>query len=61
MYDSDGAYVNYNQMNLKEGWNRWEKPGDITPTPRRGIWQQSQSSKGSSRYLRTLATYAYVA
>ena len=24
MYDSDGAYVNYNQMNLRDDWNRWE-------------------------------------
>jgi len=33
MYDSDGAYVNYNQMNLRDDWNRWEKPGDIATHP----------------------------
>ena len=51
MYDSDGAYVNYNQMNLKEGWNRWEKPGDIATHPKAEYGNKSQSSKGSSRYL----------
>ena len=51
MYDSDGAYVNYNQMNLKKGWNRWEKPGDIATHPKAEYGNKSQSSRGSSRYL----------
>lgn len=51
MYDSDGAYVNYNQMNLKEGWTRWEKPGDIATHPKAEYGNKSQSSRGSSRYL----------
>lgn len=51
MYDSDGAYVNYNQMNLKSGWSRWEKPGDIATHPKAEYGNKSQSSRGSSRYL----------
>lgn len=51
MYDSDGAYVNYNQMNLRDDWNRWEKPGDIATHPKAEYGNKSQSSKGSSRYL----------
>ena len=30
LLDSDGAYDTYNQMVLKDGWVRWEKPGDVT-------------------------------
>lgn len=51
MYDSDGAYVNYNQMNLKDGWSRWEKPGDIATHPRAFYSNNTNSSRGSSRYL----------
>ena len=51
MYDSDGAYVNYNQMNLKDDWNRWEQPGDIATHPKAIYNNKSNSSKGSSRYL----------
>ena len=51
MYDSDGAYVNYNQMNLRDDWNRWEKQGDIATHPKAEYGNKSQSSKGSSRYL----------
>ena len=51
MYDSDGAYVNYNQMNLRDDWNRWEKPGDIATHPKAEYGNKSQSIKGSSRYL----------
>lgn len=61
MYDSDGAYVNYNQMNLKEGWNRWEKPGDIVPTPRRNMAIRANPARDLPVIWRTLATYAYVA
>lgn len=32
-YDSDGAYTDRNQMKLHDGWNRWEKAGDIATHP----------------------------
>ena len=38
-------------MNLKKGWNRWEKPGDIATHPKAEYGNKSQSSRGSSRYL----------
>ena len=38
-------------MNLKEGRNRTEKPGDIATHPKAEYGNKSQSSKGSSRYL----------
>ena len=51
MYDSDGAYVTYNQMNLKDDWSRWEKPGDIATHPKAFYGNNTNSSRGSSRYL----------
>lgn len=51
MTDNDGAAVNYNQMKLKDGWKRWEKPGDIATHPIASYGNASQSSKTSSRYL----------
>lgn len=51
MFDSDGAYVNYNQMNLKSDWSRWEKPGDIATHPKAFYGNNTNSSRGSSRYL----------
>ena len=51
MFDSDGAYVNYNQMNLKDDWSRWEKPGDIATHPKAFYGNNTNSSRGSSRYL----------
>lgn len=50
-YDSDGAYIGYNQMKLKDGWHRWEKPGDIVTHPK-PVMNGNKSSNGiSSRYL----------
>ncbi|UXP32241.1 SusC/RagA family TonB-linked outer membrane protein [Reichenbachiella agarivorans] len=51
LFDSDGAYPEYNLMNLQDGWSRWEKPGDEAthPLPVRGGNQQSNAV--SSRYL----------
>ncbi|MCC8153741.1 MAG: TonB-dependent receptor [Tannerellaceae bacterium] len=45
-YDSDGAYVDRNQMNLKKGWTRWEKPGDIATHPQAVYQNKSDSNKG---------------
>jgi len=50
-YDSDGAYVDRNQMNLKSGWSRWEKPGDIATHPEPMYRNNTSSNKGSSRHL----------
>ncbi|AZQ65434.1 TonB-dependent receptor [Flammeovirga pectinis] len=50
-YDSDGAYASYNQMQLQDGWNRWEKEGDVATHPKLEYNNQSQSNKPSSRYL----------
>lgn len=50
-YDNDGAYPEFNSMKLKDGWSRWEKPGDIASHPK-AVWGGNNSSeKPSSRYL----------
>lgn len=51
LLDSDGAYDTYNQMVLKEGWTRWEKPGDIATHPKAISGGNANSNKTSSRYL----------
>jgi TonB-linked SusC/RagA family outer membrane protein len=50
LFDSDGSYPTFNQMNLAKGWSRWEKPGDIAthPKPRMG---GVDANKNSTRYL----------
>lgn len=50
-YDSDGAYTDRNQMKLKNGWSRWEKPGDIATHPIASYNNASGSNKASTRYL----------
>ncbi|WP_200878570.1 SusC/RagA family TonB-linked outer membrane protein [Sphingobacterium sp. ML3W] len=50
-YDSDGAYIDRNQMKLQDGWNRWEKPGDVATHPVASYGNKSNSNKTSSRYL----------
>ncbi|WP_415326416.1 SusC/RagA family TonB-linked outer membrane protein [Chryseobacterium sp. MMS23-Vi53] len=50
-FDSDGAYPYYNQMVPKDGWTRWEKPGDIATHPAAIYNSNSLSNKPSSRYL----------
>jgi TonB-linked SusC/RagA family outer membrane protein len=50
-YDSDGAYTDRNQMKLKDGWTRWEKPGDIATHPAASYNNKSNSQKVSSRYI----------
>lgn len=52
--DADGAYMDYNQMSLlhsKQGWTRWEKPGDNATHPRAVSANDSHSNAVSSRYL----------
>ena len=52
--DADGAYMDYNQMSLihsKQGWTRWEKPGDNATHPKAVSANDSHSNAVSSRYL----------
>lgn len=51
LLDSDGAYDTYNQMVLKDGWSRWEKPGDIATHPKAVSGGNGNAHKTSSRYL----------
>ncbi|WP_228464620.1 SusC/RagA family TonB-linked outer membrane protein [Chryseobacterium antibioticum] len=51
LFDSDGAYPYYNQMILKNDWNRWEKPGDIATHPVAVFNNSSLTNRPSSRYL----------
>lgn len=51
LLDSDGAYDTYNQMELKDGWKRWEKPGDIATHPKAVSGGNANANKTSSRYL----------
>lgn len=49
--DADGAYTDKNQMKLRKGWSRWEKPGDIATHPQATYGNRTLSNKVSSRYL----------
>ena len=50
-FDSDGAYETVNMMVLPDGWNRWEKPGDVATHPRPVFGGNLNSQRLSSRYL----------
>ncbi|WP_454881756.1 SusC/RagA family TonB-linked outer membrane protein [Sphingobacterium detergens] len=50
-YDSDGAYIDRNQMKLIDGWNRWEKPGDVATHPVAKYGNTDNGNKVSSRFL----------
>ncbi len=50
-YDADGVYTDRNQMVLHDGWNRWEKPGDVATHPVYTYENKSLSNSLSSRYL----------
>lgn len=50
-FDSDGAYVDRNQMKQQKDWSRWEKPGDIATHPKPSYNNKSNSQKASSRFL----------
>jgi len=50
-YDSDGAYTDRNQMNLKDGWSRWQKPGDNATHPQPIYGNKTGANSGSSRHL----------
>ncbi|WP_299396660.1 TonB-dependent receptor [uncultured Gelidibacter sp.] len=50
-YDSDGTYTDRNQMKLRPGWSRWEKPGDIATHPIARYNNQDKGNATSTRYL----------
>jgi TonB-linked SusC/RagA family outer membrane protein len=51
LFDSDGAYVTYNAMVLKDDWSRWEEPGDQATHPNPEFGGNNNSNRPSSRYL----------
>lgn len=51
LFDSDGYYLQFNQMVLPEGWSRWEKPGDIVTHPKPRLGGYPGSNQTSTRYL----------
>lgn len=51
VYDNDGAEPQYNSMKLKDGWSRWEKPGDHATHPRPLIGGNEAGHRESSRFL----------
>lgn len=49
--DADGAYFNFNMMQLADGWSRWQNPGDNATHPKPLQNGNMQSNKPSSRYI----------
>lgn len=49
--DSDGANTGVNLMQLKDGWSRWEKPGDISTHPVLKRGGSNGAHNTSSRYM----------
>jgi len=47
--DSDGHEPYYNNMNPKDDWSRWERPGDVATHP--SMQNNSLSKETSSRFL----------
>ena len=51
LFDADGAYPYYNQMQLQEGWSRWSESNRNATHPKLVFNNTSLSNKQSSRYL----------
>ncbi|WP_027137595.1 SusC/RagA family TonB-linked outer membrane protein [Gaetbulibacter saemankumensis] len=51
LFDSDGYYLQYNQMVLPDGWTRWERPGDVATHPKPQPGGYAGSNQTSTRYL----------
>lgn len=51
LFDSDGFYSTFNQMELPEGWTRWQQAGDVATHPQPIQGGNNNSNKRSSRYL----------
>lgn len=49
--DNDGANNNLVAMKLKEGWSRWENPGDNATHPKPVLGGNRNSYENSSRFL----------
>ncbi len=49
--DNDGANNNVNAIVLKDGWTRWQAPGDIATHPRVVLGGNRNAYEHSSRYL----------
>ncbi len=52
--DCDGQSLDYNQLSLtnsKQGWTRWEKPGDNATHPKAQMGGNHEANSISSRYL----------
>ncbi len=51
LFDSDGFYLQYNQMVLPNGWTRWQRPGDVATHPKPRVGGYEGSNQTSTRYL----------
>jgi TonB-linked SusC/RagA family outer membrane protein len=51
LFDSDGNYPTFNQMNLADGWSRWEKPGDFATHPKAMMGGNRDANRPSTRFL----------
>ncbi|TVQ87523.1 MAG: TonB-dependent receptor [Bacteroidetes bacterium] len=51
LFDSDGNYPTFNQMNLADDWSRWEKPGDNATHPRAVMGGNRDANRPSTRFL----------
>lgn len=51
LFDSDGFYLQFNQMVLPKGWSRWKQPGDIVTHPKPRVGGYAGSNQTSTRYL----------
>ncbi|WP_345233595.1 TonB-dependent receptor [Olivibacter ginsenosidimutans] len=51
LFDSDGAYATYNQMELQNGWSRWTPDHHDATHPQAFFGGNNRSNGVSSRYL----------
>ncbi|AUC86179.1 SusC/RagA family TonB-linked outer membrane protein [Polaribacter sp. ALD11] len=51
LFDSDGFYLQFNQMKLPEGSSRWQQPGDIATHPKAVVGGYPGGNQTSTRYL----------
>ena len=51
LFDADGAYPYYNQLQLQDGWSRWSESNRNATHPKLVFNNTSLSNKQSSRYL----------
>lgn len=51
VYDSDGVYPEFNQLQLSNDESRWLQPGDVTTHPKSVLGGNKNSNQPSSRWL----------